>query len=169
MNMNPAKSTITNTKIKPANPRVRTGKSTEIEKPGALNRAGKRTRLTPRISLHAPMDEIYQKLKTQGFIKSSAKHSRATPRSVGRLTNMPHADIISYYNSVGRALLNYYSFATNRKSLGSVIRTLHMSCARTLALKYKLRFAAKVFKKFGKHLKDPDSNARFYLKTYASS
>lgn len=166
LNMNHAKSIITNTKIKPAKflgTRVRTGKSTEIEKPVALNRAGKRTRLTPRISLHAPIDEIYQKLKTQGFIKSSAKHSWATPTSVGRLTNMDHADIISYYNSVGRGILNYYSFADNRKSLGSVIRALHMSCARTLALKYKLRFAAKVFKKFGKHLKDPDSNARFYF------
>jgi group II intron reverse transcriptase/maturase len=166
LNMNHAKSIIINTKIKPAKflgTRVRTGKSTEIEKPVALNRAGKRTRLTPRISLHAPIDEIYQKLKTQGFIKSSAKHSWATPTSVGRLTNMDHADIISYYNNVGRGILNYYSFADNRKSLGSVIRALHMSCARTLALKYKLRFAAKVFKKFGKHLKDPDSNVRFYF------
>ena len=75
---------------------------------------------------------------------------------------MDHADIVRYYNSVVRGVLNYYSFA-DRKSLGSVARALHMSCARTLALKYKLRFAAKIFKKYGKYLKDPDSEAKFYL------
>ena len=166
LNMNHAKSVITNTKIKPAKfleTRVTTGKSAMVEKSVALNRAGIKTRLTPRVSLRAPIDEIYQTLRTQGFIKSSAKRSWATPTSVGRLTNMDHASIVSYYNSVGRGVLNYYSFADNQKSLGSVIRALHMSCARTLALKYKLRFAAKVFKKFGKRLKDPGSNTRFEL------
>jgi hypothetical protein len=76
---------------------------------------------------------------------------------------MDHADIVRYYNSVVRGILNYYSFADNRKSLGSVARALQMSCARTLALKYKLRFAAKVFKKYGKFLKDPDSETKLYL------
>lgn len=166
LNVNNAKSVITNTKRKPAKflgTRVRTGKSSSVEKPVALTRAGKLTRLTPRVSLHAPIDEIYQKLKTQGFIKSSATHSWATPTGVGRLVNLDHSDIIRYYNSVSRGILNYYSFADNRKSLGSVTRALHMSCARTLALKYKLRFAAKAFKKFGKHLKDPNSETRFEL------
>jgi hypothetical protein len=34
-----------------------------------------------------------------------------------------------------------------------------MSCARTLALKYKMRQAAKAFKKFGKNLRDPNSKS----------
>jgi group II intron reverse transcriptase/maturase len=166
LKVNDAKSVITNTKRKPAKflgTRIQTGKSASVQKPMALNRKGQKVRLTPRVSLHAPIDEIYQKLKTQGFLKSSGKYGWATPTGVGRLVNMDHADILAYFNSVSRGILNYYSFADNRKSLGSVIRALHMSCARTLALKYKLRFAAKVFKRFGKHLKDPNSTKIFEL------
>ena len=105
--------------------------------------------------------EIFQKLKIQGFVKSNARNGWATPTRVKRLVNMDHADIVSYYNSVRRGLLDYYSFADNRCNLGSVSRALQMSCARTLALKYKLRFAAKAFKKFGKHLADPRTGLCF--------
>jgi ubiquinol-cytochrome c reductase cytochrome b subunit len=166
LKVNHAKSVITNTKRKPAKflgTRIRTGKSSSVQKPIGKAKTGRKTRLTPRVSLHAPIDEIFQKLKIRGFIKSGRQNSSAIPTAVGRLVNMDHADIVAYYNRVSRGILNDYSFADNHKSLGSVIRALHMSCARTLALKYKLRFAAKVFKTFGKHLKDPDSKKLFEL------
>jgi len=37
-----------------------------------------------------------------------------------------------------------------------------MSCARTLALKYKLRFMAKAYKKFGTLLTCPDKEVSLY-------
>ena len=162
LKVNHAKSVITNTKRKPAKflgTRIQTGKSSCVP----IGKGKMRRKARSRVSLHAPIDEIYAKLKIQGFIKSSGRNSSAIPTAVSRLVNMGHADIVAYYNSVSRGILNLYSFAHNRKSLGSVIRALHMSCARTLALKYKLRFAAKAFKRFGKHLKDPDSKKPFEL------
>lgn len=62
---------------------------------------------------------------------------------------MDHADIIAYFNAVTRGILQYYTFVNNRRNLGVIVRYLHMSCARTLGLKYKLRTTAKVYKKFG--------------------
>jgi hypothetical protein len=46
--------------------------------------------------------------------------------------------------------------------LGAIVRLLHMSCARTLALKYKLRFMAKAYKKFGTLLTCPDKEVSLY-------
>jgi len=37
-----------------------------------------------------------------------------------------------------------------------------MSCARTLALKYKLRFIAKAYKQFGNLLTCPDTGIKLY-------
>jgi ubiquinol-cytochrome c reductase cytochrome b subunit len=159
-----AKSLITNTKkhsVEFLGTLIRTGKS--AEKPYKCNKHGCKVRVTPKVSLQAPMKKLFLKLKTQGFIKQKNEYGWATPTARRSIVNMDHADIVKYYNSVLRGILNYYSFADNHKSLGSVARALHMSCARTLALKYKLRFVAKVFKKYGKHLKDPDSGIQFYL------
>jgi hypothetical protein len=79
------------------------------------------------------------------------------------LVNLDHADIIRYFNSIVRGVINYYSFADNRSSLGSIVRLMQQSCALTLALKYKLRTMAKAFKKFGTLLKCPDTGTEFYL------
>ena len=158
------KTLITNTKRECAKflgTLIKTGKF--AEKPYKRDKHGRKVRVTPRISLHAPMREIFDKLKTQGFVKQNNAYGGVTATALKRIVNMDHADIVTYYNSVVRGILNYYSFADNRKSLSSVARALQMSCARTLALKYKLRFAAKVFKKYGKHLKDPDSGTEFHL------
>lgn len=166
LQVNPTKSVLTNTRVRAAKflgTRVRTGKPSAAQKPVTADRHGRRVRVTPRVSLHAPIDEIYAKLKSRGFVKGSGNHGGLTPTGLGRLVNMDHADILAYYNSVGRGVLNYYSFADNRKSLGSVVRALQMSCARTLALKYKLRRAAQVFKRYGKLLRDPASGRTYEL------
>jgi group II intron reverse transcriptase/maturase len=158
------KTLITNTKrdrAKFLGTLIRTGRSSE--KPYKRHKHGRKVRVTPRVSLHAPMKKLFDKLKTQGFVKQNNAYGWVTPTALRRIVNMDHADIVGYYNTVVRGILNYYSFADNRKSLGRVVRALQMSCARTLALKYKLRFAAKVFKKYGKYLKDPDSETKFYL------
>jgi len=71
------------------------------------------------------------------------------PCGMRSLVNMAHRDILLLYNAVIHGILNYYRCADNRKSLGSIIHGLKMSCALTLALKFKLRTAAKAFKRFG--------------------
>jgi group II intron reverse transcriptase/maturase len=164
LKVNLSKSVITDVKAKAAmflGTAIRTGK--RVDKPQGVNRDGKKVRLTPRPSLHAPLEKIFAKLKIQGFIKYGSQSNVAIPTALRRMINMDHADILRYYNNVNRGILNYYSFASNRKSLGSVVRTLQMSCARTLALKCKLRFASKAFKKFGSKLVDPQTEAAFYI------
>jgi nicotine oxidoreductase len=59
--------------------------------------------------------------------------------------------------------MNYYRFADNRKSLGIITHGLKMSCALTLALKFKERTAAKIFKQFGSCLKDPKSEVELKI------
>ena len=164
LQVNQTKTLITNTSRQEAKflgTIIRTEK--QAEKPQKMGKHGRKIRLTPRVSLHAPIKEIFGKLKIQGFVKQNSGMTQSTPTALRRLVNMDHADILKYYNSVLRGILNYYSFADNRKSLGSVVRALQMSCARTLALKFKLRFASKVFKKFGKHLKDADSDTKLHI------
>jgi len=76
------------------------------------------------------------------------------------MVNLDHSDIISYYNSIIYGILNFYSFVDNKTRLGAIIKYhLKHSCALTLALKYKLRKRAKVFQKFGRDLKCPETKS----------
>jgi group II intron reverse transcriptase/maturase len=121
----------------------------------------RKIRLTGRTVLMAPIKDLFLKATVDGFFKR--KHGKFIPTKVGWLINLDHADILKYYNSVSKGILNFYSFANNRKSLGSLVHGLKFSCARTLALKYKLRFASKVFRRFGGRLKCPETGLEFYL------
>lgn len=117
----------------------------------------RKVKITPRIGLQAPIKDLMIKLATKGFIKKNKK-GEYVGTSLKRMINFDHADIISYYNSVIKGLLNFYSFADNFSRIGSLIKfQLRHSCALTLALKYKFRKRAKAFKKFGKNLKCPIS------------
>jgi hypothetical protein len=79
---------------------------------------------------------------------------------------LDHADILGYYNSVSRGLMNYYSFVDNFSRFGSIVKyhLLH-SCALTLALKYKLRYKSKAFRRFGGSLKCKDTDKEFFIPT----
>lgn len=126
-------------------------------------------KVTPLLSIHAPIKDLFSKLKTEGFFRyknyrntprKQGETNVLTPRYVGRLVNISHEDILRYYNSVVRGILNYYSFVDNHKSLGSIVHGLKHSCALTLALKYKIRHRSKVFKKFGKKLGSKDADGK---------
>ncbi len=127
-----------------------------------LTKAGTKTRITARVEMLAPVAKLIRKLKKRKFIKWRKDGKTACPTGVKRLVNFSHSDIVGYYNMVTRGILNYYNFRDNYSSLGSLVRLLHMSCARTLALKYKLRFMAKAYKKFGTRLKCPDTGVELY-------
>jgi group II intron reverse transcriptase/maturase len=118
-------------------------------------------RIMGRPILKAPIRNLFLKATMNGFFKKKA--GKFVPTKVGWLINLDHADILRYYNYVIRGILNFYSFANNRKSLGSLVHGLKLSCARTLALKYKLRFASKTFSRFGDKLKCPDSGLELFI------
>lgn len=120
-----------------------------------------KVRICCRVGLYAPIKDLFEKATVSGFFKK--KHGKFIPTKVGWLINLDHADIIRYFNWIIRKNFNYYSFANNRKSLDSFIHGLKWSCARTLALKFKLRFASKVFRKFGSNLKCPETGLELSL------
>lgn len=120
-----------------------------------------KVKMTSRVILKAPIEKILEKATLNGFFKK--RHGKFIPTYVGRCINLDHQDILRYYNSVIRGVLNYYSFANNRKSLGSFVHGLKLSCARTLALKYKLRRASQAYRRFGNKLKSPDGSVELFI------
>jgi hypothetical protein len=129
-----------------------------IKKKGSVSM---KVRMTSRIILKAPIKSIFEKATSNGFFKK--RHGKFIPTFVGRCINLDHQDILRYYNSVICGVLNYYSFANNRKSLGSFVHGLKHSCALTLALKYKLRYASKAYSRFGSKLKSPDGDVELFI------
>lgn len=121
----------------------------------------KKVRMTSRVVLKAPVKSIFEKAALNGFFK--VRQSQFIPTKVGRCINLDHQDILRYYNSIIRGVFNYYSFANNRKSLGSFVHGLKLSCARTLALKYKLRHASKIYKRFGPKLRSPEGGVELFI------
>jgi group II intron reverse transcriptase/maturase len=127
----------------------------------------RKVRITGRPVFKAPIKDLFLKATVNGFFKKKA--GKFVPTKVGWLINRDHAYILRYYNSVIRGTLNYYLFANNKKSLGNLVYGLKLSCARTLALKYKLRFASKTFSRFGGKLKCPDTGLELFVpKTFRS-
>jgi len=126
-------------------------------------RCGKKlvARTTPRVSFHAPIEKLFEKLLVKKFIRK--KNNRMVPTAVRSLVNFDHADILRFFNQKIRGCLNYYSFVDNHKSLGSIVHTLKLSCARTLALKLKERAIRPIFKKFGSYLECPETGLKIYV------
>lgn len=111
-------------------------------------------------SSHASIyiDAPYKKLKEQ-LIKENilvVKNGKWLVSAVTHWFNYNHIEILFRYNWMIRGYLNYYSHVNNlhifHKIIGFVLRH---SCAVTLGRKLKLRSRKKVFKKFGKNLKEP--------------
>ena len=122
-----------------------------------------RVRITPRVGMHAPIEKILTKLYQNKFLKRN-KLGIFKPTVLRRVVNFDHADILGYYNSISRGILNYYSFADNFSRMNTIVKfhLLH-SCALTLALKYKLRYRSKAFKRFGSKLRCPDTDKEFFI------
>lgn len=109
-----------------------------------------------KIRLEAPMKIIMSKLKEAGFMKNGKAHPQF------RWYHLTHKQILVKYNSLLKTICNYYSFVHNSKSLlRSLSFFLKSSCAKLLAAKFKLRTQSKVFSKFGKDLRCPNSNFFF--------
>jgi hypothetical protein len=142
---------------------IRGNQETE-KKVHLITRASKtiRVRSTSRTRLEVPILTLFEKGQENNFFKRT-RSGQFSPTACGRVINMDHADILSFYNQKIRGILNYYSFADNKKSMGSFIHGLKHSCALTLALKLKFRTRASVFRKFGKTLKCPATKKELYI------
>ena len=113
--------------------------------------SGRVGRYRLRMRILAPIADLIDKLTTNRFV---LRDNQDMPVATARkdLVNYTHHEIITFYNHRIRGILNFYSFAGNRNDLRKIILLLQLSCALTLALKYKLKTKAKVFKKFGRLL-----------------
>uniref|UniRef100_UPI0020014B30 hypothetical protein n=1 Tax=Exserohilum turcicum TaxID=93612 RepID=UPI0020014B30 len=125
---------------------------------------GNPSRYRMRMRIEIPINQLLNKLKNNKFTKID---SNGLPQATARrdLVNFTHFEIISFYNQRIKGLLAFYTFAVNLTSLRKVIMFLQLSCALTLALKYKLRTKKQVFNKFGKSLEDPETGAELKIPT----
>ena len=114
-----------------------------------------------RIRLEIPILSIFEKAPENGFYKRT-QTGKLTPTACRQIINLNHANIIRFYNQKIQKVLNYYLFVDNKKSISVYLHRLKHSCALTLALKLKLRLRSKVFKKFGKTLKCPETATELY-------
>lgn len=114
-----------------------------------------------RLLIKAPLDNILETLKKNGFIRQDPLgKSQYHPVAYTKITNLSHYEILTFYNSKINGLLNFYSFAANYNRLRYVLYLLQMSCAYTLARKNKLNNFVESFRKFGKLLKDPNTGVQ---------
>jgi len=115
-----------------------------------------------RLLVKAPIDKLLDKLIKAGFIRRNSK-GILLPKMYGAVMNLDHADILTFYNSKLKGLLNFYSFAANRNKLGRILWLLRASCALTLARKYKLGTMRQAFYKFGNFLKCPYTDKVIFI------
>lgn len=126
-----------------------------------------KSRVTSRTRMFAPLEKLLQKSIDNNICKR-LQSGKVVPTALKRMVNYDHSDIILFFNSKIRGILNYYSFVDNAKSLGIIVHAFKHSCALTLALKYKLRERSKVFKKFGKYLECKETGTKLFIpKTFA--
>lgn len=126
------------------------------------NYLGNPCRYRMRMRIEIPINDLINKLKDNNFL---VRDSNGLPVATARkdLVNFSHNEIVSFYNNRIQGLVTFYSFAANLTSLRKIIMFLHFSCALTLALKYKIRTKRQAFKKFGRTLKDPETDVKLEL------
>jgi group II intron reverse transcriptase/maturase len=128
---------------------------------GKVYRSGKQ-RVNQRLRVLAPIQKLIDGLTQVKLAKRLAGKGAPVPTARRALVPMDHADILAFYNQKIYGLLNYYSFAGNRGQMHRVLYFIIMSCALTLALKFKLRTARATFRKFGRNLADPNTKKELY-------
>lgn len=126
------------------------------------SKAGNPARYRMRMRIEIPVKKLIERLKTHKFIKDDSNGTlTATARK--DLVNFSHAEIVSFFNHRIQGLVNFYSFAANLTSLRKILLFLQLSCALTLALKYKLRTKRAVFRRYGRTLQDPDTEVELKM------
>ena len=73
-------------------------------------------RFAPRLKLYAPILELIIKLKDKGFVKRS-RLGKFFPIGKSNCVPLTHPQILNYFNSRIKGILNYYSCVHNRNEL----------------------------------------------------
>src|SRR4051812_34084909 len=81
---------------------------------------------TPRLIVKAPLSDILRTLKKVGIVRQNKQQS-FIPRGLSHMQNFSNYEIIKFYNSKIHGILNFFRFASNRKSLHYVIRLIKTS------------------------------------------
>jgi hypothetical protein len=141
---------------------------TASQKAGVFtNKYGNPSKYRMRMRVMIPIQDLINKLTVNKYaVKGPNGLAKATARK--DLVNYEHHEIINFYNQRIQGLLIFYRFASNLTGLRKIIIFLHLSCALTLALKYKLRTSKKIFGKFGRLLKDPETEVSLKIPTSLS-
>ena len=109
------------------------------------------------IYIDAPYHRIKERMIEEKILE--VKNGKWLINAVTHWINYNHAEILYRYNWIIRGYLNYYSHVNNLYIFHKIINLILLhSCALTLGRKLKLRSRKKVFRQFGKTLKDPKSN-----------
>ena len=114
-----------------------------------------------RLRVNVDINIVIDRLVENKLVKRGI-NQKVNGVAYNAMVNMEHADIISFFNSKLRGILNYYSFAGNRSRLWWIVWLLKSSCAMTLSKKYKLISTGAVFKRFGKLFECPKTGVKFY-------
>ena len=117
------------------------------------------------IQIYAPTDKIKQRLKTRGLVSKKGR-----PLALNPIIRESDKTIISWYASVARGLLTYYSCADNFYKVKSIINyQVRWSMYHTLAKKHKMSLA-ELFKKYGQEFEyKEDLHNIFPLKSSIAS
>lgn len=91
---------------------------------------------TGNIWMSAPILDIVKKLASKEFLIING--SRWTPKTIGKFTLLPVRDIILRYQSILNGLLNYYSFADNKRRFNKIFWILKESLRKTISRKLRL-------------------------------
>jgi group II intron reverse transcriptase/maturase len=117
------------------------------------------------IQIYAPTDYIKQRLKTRGIISKKGK-----PLAFNPIIRESDKTIISWYASLARGLLSYYSCADNFYKVKSIVNyQIRWSMYHTLAKKHKMSLH-KIFSNYGQEFeRKEDLCGIFPLKSSVAS
>ncbi len=117
-----------------------------------VNSINVRKRVVPKamITFVFPTDKILTRLYHKGLLKKTKAGYDAT--HLGLIIGRDDYEIGLYYQSIINGINNYYRFVHNIKGLNRINHLLGLSCARTLASKYKSSVRG-ILKKYGKPIK----------------
>lgn len=116
-----------------------------------------------KISLKTSIRILFEKAMIKGFFKKCTNRYISTMS--GACINLNNQDTLRYHNFIIYSIFNFYFPLNNKKLLTSFARDFKLSSARTLALKYKVCHASKVYKNFGFKLRFFSTNCEsFFVK-----
>jgi Type II intron maturase/Reverse transcriptase (RNA-dependent DNA polymerase) len=73
-----------------------------------------------KLLVNAPIDKLLGILKKSGFVRQN-KLGKFIPKAYTSIINLTHYDIVSFYNSKIKGIINFYNFASNRPALASIL------------------------------------------------